>query len=155
MDYGTYLQESHKTDEYYKVGTFWIVGKTIKDVLQGKLKIVGETHCVNYNGNMATPIPRNSLTHKRLWRDGPYSQEAASFTQEEKKDSYTYYPRGRLSIWNGEYYLFLPQEIFNNPFVIRALEIFYEISPKLQLNVEINEDSAVPGQATHYEFELK
>ena len=131
------LVESPKEEEIYLVGTFWIVAKSVRDILKNNFKIIGEKHYVDYNGN---PIDKNynrsHNTHKYIWKnDSKYREEAEKFTGLDAGDDYTYFPRGRVCLFENNYYIFLPNELFNNPHVINALSSFYELNNKIK---EIN-----------------
>lgn len=150
------LVEERKEYLFYDVGTFWLVGNSVKDILKGDFNIIGELHLVDYEGKIIdTTLNRNSLTHKRLWRDGDYKNQANKLTSINTED-YTYFPRGRLIIYEGEYWLFLPNELFNNGRVLSKIKSFYAIDERLELNIEYNNESDEDkkNQAAHYGFKL-
>lgn len=151
------LNEVRKEDDFYFVGTFWIVGKSISDILHGNLLIVGEKHLVDYEGKAVGVINRNALTHKRLWRDDEEIRNKAAVFSGISTEDYTYFPRGRIAIFEGQYYLFLPSEVFNNGKVINAIYSFYSVSSALEMNIEYNDvsDEERKGQAVHYQPKLQ
>ena len=148
------LDEVRLEDDYLYVGTFWLVGKSIKDILIGNFEVVGEKHLVNFEGKNVDPINRNSLKHKRLWRDDEKLKQQAFKISNVLTDDYTYFPRGRVIFYNKEYYIFLPNDIFNNPKVIGKLSSFYSLNKRIEINIEINDETEDELQADHYEYKL-
>jgi hypothetical protein len=137
------LKEVNKQEDSYYQGGFWIIGDSISDILKGNFKIDGKKFLTDYNGkyiNLNQSV--KSLTHKRLWRD--------EFSNKYGTDlDYTYYPRGRVSIYNGTAYIHI-HHLFNTPKIIDAIIKYYNIE-KLNIEIELNDET----QGSHYEFLLK
>ena len=83
-----------KNNSYYQ-GAFWIAGDCVKEILNGKYKLICHKIQSDYNGKMLDEIiSKRSLSHKRLWNE-IYKQKVNA------KVDFNYYPRGRVGIYNG------------------------------------------------------
>lgn len=133
------LNESRKEDDLYFQGAFWLKANTFKDIMLGKFELlVGSKLLSNYSGEYVnTNQSKNSLTHKKLWdnvSDG---------------HSWTYYPRSRVSIYNGIAYIHLNSKC-NSPAIIDKIISEYCLD-KLEIEIDLNDTY----QGSHYDFELK
>lgn len=117
-------------------GFFWVIAKSFEDILNGNYKILAEKF-VAENGK---ELNKNSRTHKRVW-DGKYKKEYGV--------AYNYYPRGRITVKNSSYRLYLPPEIYQ-PDIIDNLTDEFKVG-KLKRNTSIKESS----KGAPYAFLLK
>lgn len=93
------LKEVKKEDDYCFQGAFWIIGNSMKDILDGKYHLCCHKILSDYNGNILDDIEsKRSLSHKRLW-DSKYK------SIENSDKTFNYYPRGRVGISNGTAYI--------------------------------------------------
>lgn len=61
------LHEVRKEDDTYYQGAFWIIGNSMKDILDEKYHLCCHKILSDYNGNMIDKIEsKRSLSHKRL-----------------------------------------------------------------------------------------
>ena len=133
------LYESKKEDDFYFQGAFWIKADSFKNIMLGNFElIIGSKLLSDYCGNYVDlNQSKNSLTHKKLWdsvSDG---------------HSWTYYPRGRVAIYNGVAYIHLNSKC-NSPAIIDKIINEYCIN-KLNIELDLNDTY----QGSHYDFELK
>lgn len=137
------LDESRKEYDVYYQGAFWIIGNSFLDILKGNFQIDGIKLESDYNGNYIDfKGSSKTLTHQRLWRD--------KFCLIYGKDKdYTFYPRGRVAIYNGVAFIHLNSRC-NTPKIIDIIIDKYNIS-RLQLEIDLNDTY----QGSHYNFQLK
>lgn len=138
------LTEVRKEDDLYNIGPFWIVSHSLKSILTNNFEIKGIKIPVDYNGNYTNEFLRkkSSTSHNKIW---------TQIDKVNKSSGYTYYPRGRVRIVNGEVFIHLNSKV-NTPQVINKIIEFYNLQ-KLSKNVSIEEDDLIQG--SHYNFELK
>lgn len=135
------LNEVRKEEDTYFQGAFWIIGKSMQDVLNGDFHLCCHKILSDYYGNMLDKIEsKRSLSHERLWRD--------KYKELENSDkSYNYYPRGRVGLSNGVAYI----NIINDcdiPMIINHIIDEYEIS-KLQIKKELVNEFSDGGHRAH------
>lgn len=138
------LQEVRKEDELYYEGPFWIIGDSFKDILKGNFKLVFEKYACNYDGNSYNDTPKNNRTHKYVWnllKDSHYVKD--------KNVDYTYYPRGRVGIYNGTAFININSKC-NTPKIISNIINEYNLH---NLDIELSFDDEIQG--SHYDFKLK
>ncbi len=136
------LTETRKEDDVYYQGAFWIVAPSFKDVLKGNFELIGVTLESDYYGNYTNyGGTKKALTHQRLWRD--------KFGQQYPDKSYTFFPRGRVAIYDGVAFIHLNSRC-NTPKIIDAIVKMYNIG-RLDLDLDLNDTY----QGGHYDFELK
>lgn len=132
------LKEVKKQDDLYFNGVFWVIANSYKDILLGNFKIKAFKYLVDIDGNEINKTSKSSKTHKALW--------------DNSSVDYTYYPRGRVNVYNGEVYINLNSKI-NLPQVINKIIREFELN-KLKDNITIYDiDNLQDG--THYDFKLK
>ena len=132
---------SRKEDELYYQGPFWIVADTFKDVHRGRFIIIGDKLLCDYHGNyIDDTTSKSSKTHKRIWQE---------YQSQYNDVDYTYYPRGRVSIYEGAAFIHLNSKC-NIPYVINAITEMYNIG-KLDIEIDLND----VYQGSHYDFKLK
>ena len=132
---------SKKEDEYYFQGPFWIVADTFKDVHRGRFELIGEKYLCDYDGNyIQDDTSKSAKTHRVAWKQ--YAQQFGT-------DDYTYYPRGRVAVYDGTAFIHINSKC-NIPSVIDAIIDEYNIS-KLEIEVDLND----VYQGSHYDFKLK
>ena len=132
--------EVRKEDDLYYNFTFWIKGKSVRDIKKGNFELIGRKTPVNYAGVYMSGDDRKSsnLSHSKLW---------PLYT--ENNFPYKYYPRGRVNIYNGEAYINL-HSLFNQPSIINALIKECNLY-KIPYDVECNDET----QGPHYNFLLR
>lgn len=137
------LDESRKENGIYYQGAFWIIGNSFLDILRGNFKIEGELLESDYEGNYINfkGSPKQ-LTHQKLWKH----KFCANY---EKDKDYTFYPRGRVSIYKGVAFIHLNSKC-NTPKIIDSIINKYNIH-KLQVEIDLNDTY----QGSHYNFQLK
>ena len=133
------LNETRKDDELYFQGAFWIKANSFKDIMHNKFDlIIGSKILSDYSGNYVDEIQsKNSLSHKNLWNNVSDGH------------SWTYYPRGRVAIYNGVAYIHLNSKC-NTPEIIDRIIKEYNLE-KLETDIDLNDTY----QGSHYDFELK
>ena len=133
------LEESRKEDELYFQGAFWLKADSFKDIMLNNFELlIGSKLLSNYNGDICQEIvSKNSLSHKNLWNNVSDGH------------TWTYYPRGRVAIYNGTAYIHLNSKC-NAPGVIDKIVSEYCID---KLNIELDFNDTYQG--SHYDFELQ
>lgn len=137
----TKLNEVKKEDDYYYYGPFWIIAESLKDIFQGNFKIEGEKFICDYNGNDEAKTTKPQKTHRVIWRN--------TFADKYNTDDYTYYPRGRVAIYNGTAFIHLNSKC-NLPKVVDSIINEYNLH-----NIEIVVEENDTYQGSHYDFKLK
>ena len=136
------LNEIKKEDDVYFQGAFWIKGNSIKDIIGGNFELLCEKKLCDINGaDINIPLSKNSLNHKNLWKSGLNGDSDLPFD---------YYPRGRVSIYNGTAFIHI-HSILHTPKIIDAIIREYSGINKLEIEVERNDLL----QGSHYDFKLK
>ncbi|MEG2541051.1 MAG: hypothetical protein RSB59_04685 [Clostridia bacterium] len=135
-----------KEDEIYFEGTWWLIAKSMDDLLMGNYEIVGEMYSVDYNGNYIGA--RNSTMmqeHMDIW-----SKYSKKYTVDGKEVPYNYFPRGRVAIMDGgKAYIYMPKKAFT-PNIYDAIKRRHNLK---NLDVHLSSQSSERGE--HYEFMLK
>lgn len=133
------LNETRKEDDLYFQGAFWIKADSFKDIMHNNFDlIIGSKILSDYSGNYVDEIQsKNSLSHKNLWNNVSDGH------------SWTYYPRGRVAIYNGTAYIHLNSKC-NTPEIIDRITKEYNLD-KLDIDIDLNDTY----QGSHYDFELK
>lgn len=135
------LKEVRKEDDLYYQGAFWLIGNSVKDIKTGNSFILGNKLSCDFNGKYLVAIEsKNALSHKRIWTE---------FSADYNNVPYNYYPRGRVSIYNGTAYIHI-HHLFNQPDIIDKIISEYNLK-KLEIEVETNDIT----QGFHYDFLLK
>ena len=138
------INEGRFEDELYFNGCFWIIADSYKDILEGNFSIDGLRYLVDVNGNEVEKTPKASKVHQRVW---------SSMNSKYPDKSWTYYPRGRVSIYDKKVYINLNSRI-NLPLVIQSIINYYGLDKFKQEDISINDiDVIQPGG--HYDFDLK
>ena len=130
-------KEVTREEDLYYQGAFWIVGKSLDDILSGNFEIViGSKLLTDYYGDYAEKhIPKKSaLTHAKLWKGNSVSWD--------------YYPRGRVAIDHGTAYIHINSKCATKE-IIDAIVDEYEIG-KLRIVRDYNNEY----QGSHYDFKL-
>lgn len=135
------LNELKAEDDNYFCGPFWIIADNLECILKGNFQLECTKYLCDINGNIINDITSKSQkTHQKLWND---------LKSKYGNVNWKYYPRGRVSIYNGKAYIHINSRC-NLPKVIDAIINEYDIS-KLEIQVDLNDTY----QGSHYEFELK
>ena len=127
--------EVRKEDDLYYQGPFWIISDNFLN-----FNIISELYPCNYNGDYKDNISKSAKTHKKVWDN---------LKQDYNNASYTYYPRGRVSIYNGIAFIHINSKC-NTPKIIDAITNKYNIQ-NLEIEIDLND----AYQGSHYDFELK
>lgn len=135
------LNETKAEDELYFEGVFWIIADSFEDILNGNYKIITKKLLVDYQGELKQVFDGTNWTHEQIW------DKLFKSTYENK--SFDYYPRGRIVVKNGSYWINLPSEIYL-PDIIDGLTAEFCLS-KLNRKTSIKRSSS----GDHYHFELK
>ena len=130
-----------KEDETYKNIVGWIIADSVRNVYKGIFKIDGFSYEVDYKGKEPSGGKSHRITHKKLWND-------LQSEYGEDKD-YKYYPRFRLSIWDGVAYIFI-HSAMNVHYVINRI-LKEGGASKLEVEIELNDLE----QGEHYDFKIK
>lgn len=134
-----------KEDDHYYEGPFWIIADSVRDIFLGNFKIVGEKRLVDYNGNWVegVKVKRSDVPHRILWKDEKYAEW-------NKDYEYDYFPRGRVSIYNGVAYMNIHSKM-NIARVIDTVIDAYQLYKIMDtLNIDYND-----RQGSHYDFGLR
>ena len=123
------LNESKKENKEYGNGVFWVVADSIQDLLSNKYQIVSDIYFTNYYGKELSNTSKSSRTHKNVW-DSKY--------KDVYNVDYTYYPRGRVSIYNGRCYININSIINKNQNIIADILDKFDIAPLSMANDEID-----------------
>lgn len=134
------LKEVRKEDNNYFEGSFWIIADSVDKLLCGYFNIIGQKELTTYEGIRNRDRNVKLLTHKQLWN---------SYKKNYNNVCYDYYPRGRVSVYNGKAYINI-NSICNTPKVIDSILSFYCIR---DLDYEISYNDI--NQGSHYDFQLK
>lgn len=134
------LKEVRKEDNNYFEGSFWIIADSVDKLLCGYFNIIGQKELTTYEGIRNRDRNVKLLTHKQLWD---------SYKKNYNNVYYDYYPRGRVSVYNGKAYINI-NSICNTPKVIDSILSFYCIR---DLDYEISYNDI--NQGSHYDFKLK
>lgn len=134
------LKEVRKEDNNYFEGSFWIIADSVDKLLCGDFNIIGQKELTTYEGIRNRDRNVKLLTHKQLWD---------SYKKNYNNVYYDYYPRGRVSVYNGKAYINI-NSICNTPKVIDSILSFYCIR---DLDYEISYNDI--NQGSHYDFQLK
>lgn len=134
------LKEVRKEDNNYFEGSFWIIADSVDKLLCGYFDIIGQKELTTYEGIRNRDRNVKLLTHKQLWD---------SYKKNYNNVCYDYYPRGRVSVYNGKAYINI-NSICNTPKVIDSILSFYCIR---DLDYEISYNDV--NQGSHYDFKLK
>lgn len=136
------MKEVRKEDDVYYQGAFWIIGDSMKDILDNKkYHLCCHKILSDYNGNMIDKIEsKRSLSHKRLW-DSKYK------VIEQSNKEFNYYPRGRVGISNGIAYINLINDC-DYDFIINDIIKEYELD-KLEIRKELVNDFSDGGHRAH------
>lgn len=138
----TYIIGTRKEDEIYYQGPFWIIADSFKDIHRGKFQIIGEPLPCNYSGEyIGDATSKSAKTHKRIWK--------SEYSDKYDIDDYTYYPRGRVAVYEGTAFIHLNSKC-NIPSVIDRIVDMYKIE-KLDIEIDLND----VYQGSHYDFKLK
>ena len=131
-----------KEDDSYYQGAFWIIGDNVKEIKRGNFTIDGIKLLSNYEGEYLEKIPsKTGLTHKKLWE--------RQFSKKYTDVPWNYYPRGRVSVYNGTAFINL-HSLFNQPSVVNAVVRMYHLE-KLEIEVDLKDTY----QGSHYDFLLR
>ena len=134
------LKEVRKEDNNYFEGSFWIIADSVDKLLCGDFNIIGQKELTTYEGIRNRDRNVKLLTHKQLWD---------SYKKNYNNVYYDYYPRGRVSVYNGKAYINI-NSICNTPKVIDSILSFYCVR---DLDYEISYNDI--NQGSHYDFQLK
>lgn len=139
------LKEVRKEDDAYYQGAFWIIGNSVKEIKSNNYRIIGKQILSNYNGDYIENIKsKNSLTHRKLWNSlNPL---------EDKQIPWNFFPRGRVSIYNGIAYIHL-NSLFNQPSIVDSIIKIYHLEKLGQENIQVDLNDTYQG--SHYDFLLK
>lgn len=135
------IEEMRKEDNYYLVGPFWIIGKSLEEISKGNFQILARKFLVDYEGDYISRVPRSQFLHLHIWKE--YQSQFGNV-------SYNHFPRGRVS-WNSEEHkawINIPEGL-NESMILK----------KIQEEYDIKDDYVVrhtdPTSDNHYTFLLK
>lgn len=134
------LKEVRKECGSYFAGAFWIVADSVHEMLIGNFEIVGERLPTSFEGVRNRDREVKLQTHQNLWNECGLNY---------KNNSYDYYPRGRVSVYNGKAYINI-NSICNTPKIIDRIREYYCVD-KLDCVVTCNDIE----QGSHYDFKLE
>lgn len=135
------INEVRKDDGNYFCGPFWIIADSFENILKGEFSLESVKYLCNYNGDFINnETSKSQKTHRKAWD---------TLKSNYNNVEWTYYPRGRVSIYDGKAYIHLNSKC-NIPKVIDAIVNEYIIS-NLEIIVDLNDTY----QGSHYQFELK
>lgn len=109
-------------------------------MLIGNFEIVGERLLTSFEGVCNRDRGIKLQTHKKLWNE---------YGLDYKNKPYDYYPRGRVSVYNGKAYINI-NSICNTPKIIDKIREYYCVD-KLDCVVTCNDIE----QGSHYDFKLE
>lgn len=124
----------------YFAGAFWIVADSVHEMLIGNFEIVGERLPTSFEGVRNRDREVKLQTHQNLCN---------GYGLNYKNNSYDYYPRGRVSVYNGKAYINI-NSICNTPKIIDRIREYYCVD-KLDCVVTCNDIE----QGSHYDFKLE
>ena len=134
------VEATRKEDELYYQGPFWIIADSFKDILRGNFELLGEKLESDYNGNyIGQATSKSQKTHKKVWEKHSSKYNGVS---------YTYYPRGRVAIYQGIAFIHLNSRC-NTPNVVDTIVRSYNLD-KLEIELDLNDTY----QGSHYDFQL-
>lgn len=134
------LKETRKEGDSYFAGAFWIIADSVHEMLIGNFEIVGERLLTSFEGVRNRDREVKLQTHQNLWKE---------YGLNYKDKSYDYYPRGRVSVYNGKAYINI-NSICNTPKIIDKIRKYYCVD-KLDCVVTCNDIE----QGSHYDFKLE
>lgn len=134
------LKEVRKERGSYFAGAFWIVADSVHKMLIGNFEIVGERLLTSFEGVRNRDREVKLQTHQNLWKE---------YGLNYKNKPYDYYPRGRVSVYNGKAYINI-NSICNTPKIIDKIREHYCVD-KLDCVVTCNDIE----QGSHYDFKLE
>lgn len=137
------LKESRIEDELYFNGCFWIIADSYRNILLGDFLVDGLRYLVDINGVEKEKTSKSSKVHEKVW-----NTIAANYNNV----SWRYYPRGRVSIYNGEVFINLNSKI-NLPQVIDKVIEYYGLEKFSQDKIHIFDIDNIQS-GNHYDFEL-
>lgn len=127
-----------KENDLCLVGPFWIISKSLRDLNKGYFWILCKTFLVDWEGNHVQRVPKSQLTHKSIWENELQSSKP-----------YNYYPRGRVSINEGNITVNIPEGL-NEELVIR------EVAKKYGFDYTAASVRYIdPASGNHYDFLLR
>lgn len=136
------LREVRKEDDLYYHGVFWIVADSYRDIQRGNFAFVGEKIPCSYAGERTRDsFDGRSKTHKSLWK----ANNGYGYSDKP----YDYFPRGRVSIYQGTAYVNI-HGLCNTPKVVNAIIREFNLQ-NLELELECNDET----QGHHYDFKLE
>lgn len=131
-----------KEDDLYYQGPFWIIADSFLDILRGNFELVGSKFACDFNGEyVKKDKSKSQRTHKKVWEE--------EYANSYGIDSFTYFPRGRVSIHKGIAFVHINSRC-NIPKVINKIITEYNID-KLDIEIDLNDTY----QGSHYDFELE
>ena len=135
------LVEVKREDDVYFQGAFWIKGDSVKDIIRGNFELICEKRLCDFNGKDVNILAsKNSLNHKNLWKN--------EFGAKHENKSFDYYPRGRVSIYEGTAFIHI-HSILHTPAIVDSIIKEYGID---KLDVEVERNDLLQG--SHYDFKL-
>lgn len=137
------LKESRIEDELYFNGCFWIIADSYRNILLGDFLIDGLRYLVDINGVEKEKTSKSSKVHEKVWN---------TISANYNNVSWKYYPRGRVSIHNGEVFINLNSKI-NLPQVIDKVIEYYGLEKFPQDKIHIFDIDNIQS-GNHYDFEL-
>lgn len=134
------LKETRKEEDSYFAGAFWIVADCVHEMLIGNFEIVGERLLTSFEGVRNRDREIKLQTHQNLWKE---------YGLNYKNKPYDYYPRGRVSVYNGKAYINI-NSICNTTKIVDKIREYYCVD-KLDCVVTCNDIE----QGSHYDFKLE
>lgn len=139
------LNEVRKEDDYYLNGNYWIIANSVSDILKGQYEIMGSKHYVDYSGKVVDESDYYT-THQQAWN---------ALYKDKYNVEYTYYPRGRVTLYKGKLYINTHSLVSNGNIIGDVLE-YYDLANKFKLSdIEIVCNDKQIGNEVHYGFELE
>lgn len=133
---------TRKEDDLYYQGPFWLIADSFLNILRGKFELVGSKFTCNYDGDyIQNDKSKSQRTHKKIW-DSEYSEIYET-------DDYTFFPRGRVSIYKGIAFIHINSKC-NVPKVVDKIINEYNLG-KLEIEIDLND----AYQGSHYNFKLQ
>lgn len=136
------INDVRREDDQYYEGCFWIIANTFEDIIKNKFNIEYSKYLVNYEGTPSSDISRKDKVHQTIWNN--------SLKYKYDGKDYTYYPRGRVTVYNGKTYINITPKI-NLPYVIDKIFEIYDLD-RFNKSSEIE---IIDEDTKHYQFELK
>lgn len=133
---------TRKEDDLYYQGPFWLIGDSFLDILRGKFEMVGAKFACDYDGEyIQNDKSKSQRTHKKIWD--------SEYVNTYKDKDYTFYPRGRVSIYKGIAFIHINSKC-NVPKVVDKIINEYNLG-KLEIEIDLND----AYQGSHYNFKLQ